>query len=64
MVVESEHEIRIARSPEAAFDFFADLRNEPEWNHGHVRDVRMTSAPPIGQGTTFEGRHPAFRRAL
>ena len=62
-VVESEHEIRIARSPEAAFDFFADLRNEPEWNHGHVRDVRMTSAPPIGQGTTFEGRHPGFGTA-
>jgi Polyketide cyclase / dehydrase and lipid transport len=62
-VVESEHEIRITRSPEAAFDFFADLRNEPEWNHGHVRDVRMTSAPPIGQGTTFEGRHPGFGTA-
>jgi len=62
-VVEAEHETRIARSPEAVFDFFADLRNEPKWNHGQVRDVRMTSAPPIGQGTTFEGRHPGFGTA-
>jgi hypothetical protein len=62
-VVKSEHETRIARSPEAAFDFFADLRNEPEWNHAHVHDVRMTSLPPIGQGTTFEGRHPGFGTA-
>jgi len=62
-VVKSEHETRIARSPEAAFDFFADLRNEPEWNHAHVHDVRMTSPPPIGQGTTFEGRHPGFGTA-
>jgi len=23
----------------------------------------MTSAPPIGQGTTFEGRHPGFGTA-
>ncbi len=62
-MVKSEHETRIARSPEAAFDFFADLRNEPEWNHAHVHDVRMTSPPPIGQGTTFEGRHPGFGTA-
>ena len=42
-MVEAEHETRIARSPEAVFDFFADLCNETEWNHGHIRDVRMTS---------------------
>ena len=62
-MVEAEHETRITRSPEAVFDFFADLRNEPKWNHGHVRDVQMTSAPPIGQGTTFEGKHPGFGTA-
>ena len=62
-VVASGHEIRIAASPDAAFDFFADLRNEPKWNQGHVRDVRMTSAPPIGRGTTFEGMHPGFGTA-
>jgi hypothetical protein len=61
--VEAEHVTRIARSPETVFDFFADLRNEPEWNRGHVRDVTMTSAPPIRCGTTFEGRHPGFGKA-
>ena len=63
MLVEAEHETRIARSPETVFDFFADLRNQPQWNHGHVRDVKMTSAPPIGRGTTFEGKHPGFGSA-
>ena len=63
MLIRAEHQTQIARSPETVFDFFADLRNEPQWNHGHVRDVRMTSAPPIGRGTTFEGRHPGFGRA-
>lgn len=63
MVVVAEHETQIKRPREIVFDFFADLRNEPEWNHGHVRDVSMTSAPPIGLGTTFEGKHPGFGKA-
>ena len=63
MLVQAERETRIARPPEMVFDFFADLRNEPQWNHGHVLDVKMTSAPPIGLGTTFEGKHPGFGRA-
>ncbi len=62
-MVEAVHETRIARSPEDVFDYFADLRNEPEWNRGHVRNVEMTSPPPIRQGTTFEWRHPGFGRA-
>ena len=63
MPVKAGHETRIARPPETVFDFFADLRNEPQWNEGHVRDVKMTSAPPIGRGTTFEGSHPGFGTA-
>ena len=54
---------RIRRDPAAVFDYFADLRNEPVWNRGHVRDTVMTSAPPIGLGTTFEGRHSWIGRA-
>ena len=46
----------IPRSPEAVFDFFADLRNEPRYN-GQVSDIRKTSVGPIGLGTTFEGSH-------
>jgi hypothetical protein len=39
------------------------LRNEAVWNRGHVRDMVMTSPPPIGRGTTFEGTHIGFGRA-
>lgn len=62
-MIVAEHETRIGAAPEAVFDYFADLRNEPEWNRGHVRDVRMTSPPPIGRGSSFEGTHPGFGRA-
>ena len=62
-MIVAEHETRVAAEPEAVFDYFADLRNEPEWNNGHVREVRMTSPPPIAQGSTFEGKHPGFGSA-
>ena len=55
--------VRIHCDPATVFDYFADLRNETVWNRGHVRDIVMTSAPPIGLGTTFEGRHIGFGRA-
>jgi hypothetical protein len=61
--ISAEVEIRIQREPEVVFAYFADLRNEPEWNRGHVREVRMTSPDPIGLGTTFEGKHPGFGMA-
>lgn len=54
---------RIRRDPATVFDYFADLRNEAVWNRGHVRDIVMTSVPPIGLGTTFEGHHAGFGRA-
>jgi hypothetical protein len=56
-------EIFIKRDPDFVFAYFADLRNEPEWNRGHVRDVVKTSRGPIGLGTTFEGIHPGIGRA-
>jgi hypothetical protein len=56
-------EVVIARAPEIVFAYFADLRNEPQWNHGHVRNVTKTSPGPIGLGTTFEGDHPGFGKA-
>jgi polyketide cyclase/dehydrase/lipid transport protein len=52
--------VLIRRDPSDVFAFFADLRNEPEWNLGHVRNVTKTSPGPIGLGTTFEGDHPGF----
>jgi len=56
-------DITIHRLPEQVFRYFADLRNEPQWNRGHVRDVVMTTPEPIGPGSAFEGLHPGFGRA-
>ncbi len=62
-VVSADVELLIRRDPETVFAYFTDLRNEPEWNRGHVRNVTMTSPGPIGLGTTFVGDHPGFGRA-
>ena len=48
--------IFIPRTPEEVFDFFADLRNEPQYN-AQVSGVRKTSPGPIGRDTTFAGSH-------
>lgn len=61
--IAAESEILIARKQEVVFAYFADLRNEPVWNQGHVKNVVMTSPAPIGQGTTFEGEHAGFGKA-
>jgi hypothetical protein len=62
-MVRAQCDIAIHRPPEQVFRYFADLRNEPKWNRGHVRDVVMTTPEPIGPGTAFEGFHPGFGRA-
>jgi hypothetical protein len=54
--------IFIARMPEVAFDYFADLRNEPEYNR-QVSGITKTSPGPVGQDTRFEGSHRGFGRA-
>ena len=51
----------ISREPETVFDYFADLRNEPDYNQ-QVSGIRKTSPGPIGQHTEFEGSHPGFGR--
>lgn len=61
--ISAETEIQIDRKPELVFAYFADLRHEPEWNKGHVKNVIMTSPDPIGLGTTFEGEHAGFGKA-
>lgn len=53
----------IDRPREFVFAYFADLRNEPVWNRGHVQDVVMTSTGAVGLGSTFEGRQPGFGKA-
>jgi hypothetical protein len=49
----------IACTPDVVFDFFADLRNEPQYN-SQVSGITKTSPGPIGPNTTFEGRHRGF----
>ena len=38
------------------FDFLADARNEPDWLPG-AANVRLTSAAPVGAGSTFQGSY-------
>ncbi len=46
----------VPREPSLVFDFFADLRNEPQYN-GQVSGIRKTSPGPIDRDTTFAGQH-------
>ncbi|HLC01722.1 MAG TPA: SRPBCC family protein [Anaerolineales bacterium] len=62
-MIRAETELTISRDAAHVFSYFADLRNEPHWNRGHVRAVVMTTPDPIGLGTTFEGHHPGFGKA-
>jgi hypothetical protein len=57
--VTAQMRLFIPRAPEVAFDFFADLRNEPRYN-AQVSAVRKTSSGPVSLNTTFEGRHRGF----
>ena len=63
LMVRVTTQITIARDIDDVFSYFADLRNEPAWNHGHVRHVVMTTPGPIGRGTAFVGDHPGFGTA-
>ena len=49
------------RKPETVFDFFADLRNEPQYNQ-QVSGIIKTSPGPVGQNTTFAGSHRGLGR--
>lgn len=59
-VVSVDTAVLIRRDPATVFRYFADLRNEPHWNRGHVRDVRLVSPEPVQRGSLFEGRHPGM----
>jgi hypothetical protein len=58
-VVSADVEVFVARDPETVFDYFVDLRNEPQYNR-QVRAITKSSPGPIGPDTTFEGRHSGF----
>lgn len=42
-------------SPEEAFDYFVDIRNELEWNSDAVSMEKLTDGP-IGKGTLFRAK--------
>ncbi len=46
---EVRHRIVIPVSPEAAWDFIADVRHAPEWMFG-VKEITGSSAPPLRRG--------------
>ncbi|MDP1920421.1 MAG: SRPBCC family protein [Myxococcales bacterium] len=54
--ISTQVEVFIPRPPHAVFEYFADLRHEPEYN-ARVHDVRKTTDGPLTCGTRFEGLH-------
>lgn len=62
-MIRAHCDIIIDRPADQIFRYFADLRNEPRWNRGHVRQVVMTTPEPIGLGSAFVGHHPGFGRS-
>jgi len=40
-------------TPEEAFEFLSDLRNELEWNPGLCQSVEKVTEGPVGQGTKY-----------
>lgn len=59
--VTAQVRILIPREREVVFDYFADLRNEPQYNR-QVSGIHKTSPGPIGPNTTFEGSHLGLGR--
>lgn len=55
--------IEIPRPVAEVFAYFADIRNEPDWNHGHVHSIRKVTEGPIGLDTVFLGGHAGFGEA-
>ncbi|MBK6754397.1 MAG: SRPBCC family protein [Flavobacteriales bacterium] len=58
-IISADVSVHIRCDPRIVFNYFADPRNEPEYN-SLVSDVTKTSPGPIGMGTTFAGRHRGF----
>ena len=46
-------EVRIARDPQAVWDYMTDPANEPEWIGG-LREARLVGDPPLREGSRVE----------
>jgi hypothetical protein len=54
-VIRAAGEVSIDRPPEQAFDFVADLQNEPAFNPD-ASDIRKVTEGPVGLGTIYTER--------
>ena len=52
-MIEISAQVEIDRSPEAIFDFLADMSNNPTWQKG-MQECRWTSEPPLRLGSTYD----------
>ena len=53
----------INRPLQEVFDFVSNLNNDPQWQEG-VGSVKITSAGPVGVGTTYQGAGRAMGRDI
>jgi len=58
-----ETTIQTTAPAEAAFDYLAKFSSAQQWDPG-VSEARMTSAEPVGQGSTFELSVSFFGRSV
>lgn len=52
-MIEIRAQVEIECSPEAIFDFLADMSNNPTWQKG-MQECRWTSDPPLQLGSTYD----------
>lgn len=50
------NEFVVRCTPEEAFDYLSDLRNEPEWNPDMCQSVEKVTDGPVGLGTRFNAK--------
>ena len=52
----AKHEFVVRCTPEEAFDYLSDIRNELHWNPQTCQSVEMVTEDPIGEGTRFRAK--------
>jgi carbon monoxide dehydrogenase subunit G len=50
------NEFVVRCTPEEAFEFLSDLRNELEWNPSHCQSVEKLTDGPVGRGTKYRAK--------
>ncbi len=53
------NEFVVRCTPEEAFEFLSDLRNELEWNPDQCQSVEKITDGPVGQGTKYRAKWKA-----